>query len=30
MQIENPNQPTVFDMIGGAEKLREMSTVFTT
>nr|WP_050460795.1 group II truncated hemoglobin [Herbaspirillum autotrophicum] len=24
MQIENPNQPTVFDMIGGAEKLREM------
>ncbi|WDZ97810.1 group II truncated hemoglobin [Herbaspirillum sp. WKF16] len=24
MQIEDPNQPTTFDLIGGAEKLREM------
>jgi len=24
MQIEQPNQPSVFEMIGGAEKLREM------
>src|SRR5450830_1630244 len=24
MQIEDPNQPTVYDMIGGADKLREM------
>lgn len=24
MQIEQPNQPSVFDMIGGADKLRSM------
>ena len=24
MQIEDPNQPTVYDMIGGADKLRAM------
>ncbi|MBP0596802.1 group II truncated hemoglobin [Herbaspirillum sp. LeCh32-8] len=24
MQIEDPNAPTTFDLIGGAEKLREM------
>lgn len=24
MQIEDPNQPTTFELIGGAEKLREM------
>ena len=24
MQIEDPNAPTVYDMIGGADKLREM------